>query len=105
MVDGRVAILLPDQVAVAILYGTLMGTTVKLSGLRRQVDTHWQWGLSYLKMGLRWLRGSIHKGRKLLSLLPLPPHTLQRCFASRQAEADYHERLLFSRVRSLRCST
>lgn len=92
-------------VAVAILYGTVMGTTVQLSGLRRQVDTHWQRGLSYLKMGLRWLRGTVHKGRELLSLLPLPPRDPQRCFASRRAEADYYERLLFSRVHSLRCAT
>ena len=92
-------------VAVAVLYGTVMGTTVQLSGLRQQVDTHWQRGLSYLKMGLRWLRGTVHKGRKLLSLLPLPPRNPQPCFASRRAEADYYERLLFSRVRSLRCST
>ena len=92
-------------VAVAILYGTVMGMTVQLSGLRRQIDTHWQRGLSYLKMGLRWLRGTVHKGRKLLSLLPLPPRDPQPCFASRRAEADYYERLLFSRVHSLRCAT
>ena len=27
----------------------------------------------------------------------------ERCFASHRAEADYYERLLFSRVRSLKC--
>ncbi len=92
-------------VAVAILYGTVMGTTVQLSGLRRQVDIHWQRGLSYLKMGLRWLRGTVHKGRKLLSLLPWSLRPPQRCFASRRAEADYYKRLLFSRVRSVHCPT
>lgn len=92
-------------VAVAILYGTVMGTTVQLSGWRRQVDIHWQRGLSYLKMGLRWLRGTVHKGRRLLALLPLPVRERERCFASRRAEADYYERLLFSRVHSLHCST
>ena len=46
-----------------------------------------------------------HKGRKLLSLLPLPPRNPQPCFASCRAEADYYERLLFSCVRSLHCST
>jgi hypothetical protein len=92
-------------VAVAIVYGTVMGKTVQLSGLRRQLDIHWQRGLSYLKMGLRWLRGTVHKGRKLLSLLPLPPRNSQCCFASRRAEADFYERLLFSRVHSLHCAT
>ena len=53
-------------VAIAILDSTIMGTTVHLSGLRQQIDIHYSRGLSYLKIGLRWLRGSIHKGRKLL---------------------------------------
>ena len=92
-------------VAVAILYSTIMGTTVQLSGLRQQVDTHYSRGLSYLKIGLRWLRGTIHKGRELLQLLPLPDRDPKRCFASRQAEADYYEQLLFSRIRSLHCAT
>ena len=91
-------------VAIAILYGTVMGTTIQLSGLRKQIDTHHSRGLSYLKMGLRWLRGTVHKGRKLLSLLPLPQHECERCFASRRAEANYYEQLLFSRIRSLHCT-
>lgn len=90
-------------VAMAILYSTVMGTTVQLSGLRTQVDVHLRRGLSYLKIGLRWLRGAIYKNRKLLSLLPLPNRELERCFASHRAEADYYERLLFSRIRSLHC--
>jgi hypothetical protein len=91
-------------VAIAILYGTVTGTTVQLSGLRQQVDLHYSRGLSYLKIGLRWLRGSIHKGRELIQLLPLPYLDPERCFASRRAEADYYEQLLFSRVRSLHCA-
>ena len=87
-------------VAIAILDSTVTGTTVQLSGLRQQVDIHYSRGLSYLKIGLRWLRGSIHKGRELLQLLPLPYLDPERCFASRRAEADYYEQLLFSRVRS-----
>ncbi|MEO1004570.1 MAG: hypothetical protein AAFW67_01710 [Cyanobacteria bacterium J06638_38] len=43
--------------------------------------------------------------RKLLLLLPLPLQDRERCFASHRAEADYYEQLLFSRVRSLHCST
>lgn len=91
-------------VAIAILYSTVVGTTVQLSRLRQQVDIHYSRGLSYLKIGLRWLRGSIHQGRELLQLLPLPYLDPERCFASRRAEADYYEQLLFSRVRSLRCA-
>jgi hypothetical protein len=58
-------------VAVAILDRTIMGTTVQLSRLRQQVDIHYSRGLSYLKIGLRWLRGTIDKGRELLQLLGL----------------------------------
>ncbi|MEL6579642.1 MAG: transposase [Cyanobacteria bacterium J06621_12] len=91
-------------VAIAILYSTIMGITVQLSGLRQQVDIHYSRGLSYLRIGLRWLRGSIYKGRELLQLLPLPYLDPEPCFASRRAEADYYEQLLFSRVRSLHCA-
>lgn len=56
-------------VAVAILYSTIMGTTVQLSGLRQQVDTHYSRGLSYLKIGLRWLRGTIHSRQRLTSIV------------------------------------
>jgi hypothetical protein len=38
-------------VAVAILYSTIMGTTIQLSGLRQRVDIHYSRGLSYLKIG------------------------------------------------------
>jgi hypothetical protein len=37
--------------------------TVQISGLRTTVDPHWRRGLSYLKIGLRYLRGVINKGR------------------------------------------
>lgn len=56
-------------VAVAILYSTIMGTTVQLSGLRQQVDTHYSRGLSYLKIGLRWLRGTIHTRQRVTSIV------------------------------------
>lgn len=49
--------------AVALLYSTAVGMAVQLEGLRRQVDPHWRRGLSYLKIGLRWLKGVIHKRR------------------------------------------
>ena len=87
--------------AIAILYGSILGITLQTLGLRRRVDPHWQRGLSYLKIGLRWLRGTIHKGRKLLSLLPFPSHDPEPCFASRWAEEEHYERLSFSRVRSM----
>ena len=67
------------MVAIAILYSTIMGKTVQLSGLRQQVYAHYSRGLSYLKIGLRWLQGIIHQGRELLELLPLPYFAPERC--------------------------
>ena len=66
--------------AVALLFGTTQGMAVELSGLRQQVDPDWRRGLSYLKIGLRWLKGVLHKGRTLLTpvaLLTCDPQPLQ----------------------------
>ena len=66
--------------AVAILYSTIMGTTVQLSGLRQQVDTHYSRGLSYLKIGLiDGYEAQFTIARKLLQLLPLPKRDPERC--------------------------
>jgi hypothetical protein len=42
---------------------------IQLQGLRQRVDPHWKRGISYLKIGIRWLKGVLHKGRVLLSVL------------------------------------
>jgi hypothetical protein len=51
--------------AIALLYAPLV-MAVQLAGLRQQVDPHYKRGISYLKIGLRWLNGVLHKGRPLL---------------------------------------
>jgi hypothetical protein len=89
--------------AVALLYATTQGMAVQIAGLRTQVDPHWHRGISYLKIGLRWLRGVFHKGRKLLGLIPLLPKDPQPCFASNRAQEDFYDRIWFSRIRSLTC--
>ena len=48
-------------VALALLFATTQGMAVQIQGLRTQVDPHWKRGLSYLKIGLRWLKGVLHK--------------------------------------------
>jgi hypothetical protein len=45
--------------ALALLYATTQGMSVQIAGLRQQVDPHWRRGISYLKMGLRWLQGEV----------------------------------------------
>jgi hypothetical protein len=43
-------------VAIAILHLTSVGAGVVQAGKHRWVDTHWDRGLSYLKLGGRWQR-------------------------------------------------
>ena len=89
--------------AIAILYATTQGMAVQVAGLRQQVDPHWRRGISYLKIGLRWLQGFLHKGRELLLPLPLLPLDPQPAFASKRAERDFYDHIWFSRIRSLTC--
>lgn len=89
--------------AVALLYGTAQGMAVQIAGLRQQVDPHWRRGISYLKIGLRWLNGVLHKGRVLLTPIPLLPRDPQPCFASNQAQRDFYDQIWFSRIRSIVC--
>ncbi len=89
--------------AVALLYGTSQGMAVQVAGLRQYVDPHYQRGLSYLKIGLLWLKGVVNKGRQLLTPIPLLPKDPQPCFASNLARRDYHNKIWFSRIYSLSC--
>ena len=90
-------------VALAILFATVHGMTVQLKGLRTQVDPHWERGLSYLKIGLRWLRGVLHKGRDCFSPLPLFSHDVLPCFASKRAKQKYYSAIWFTRISELKC--
>ena len=89
--------------ALALLYATAQGMSVQIAGLRQQVDPHWRRGISYLKLGLRWLQGVVHKGRQLLYPIPLLPHDPEPCFASNRAEQDFYDQIWFTRIRSLTC--
>jgi len=85
-------------IAVATLFGTLTGMAVDKIGARSQVDAHFRRGLSYLKIGVRWLTAVVHQSKpfvfcqNLLNIAPLP------CFASRKAEQRYYRHLTFSLI-------
>lgn len=89
--------------AIALLYATTQGMAVQLAGLRQQVDPHWRRGISYLKIGLRWLKGVVHKGRELLAPVALLPQDPQPAFASKRAEHDFYDQIGFTRIRSFIC--
>ena len=78
---------------------------VQVAQLRQQVDPHWRRGISYLKIGLSWVQGVLHKGRELLTPIPLLPQDPQPCFASAKAHQAYHDRFCFERIRSRCCNT
>jgi len=77
--------------------------TLQLKGLGTQVDPHWKRGLSYLKIGLRWLKGVLHKGRALFFPTTLFPQDVQPCFASRKAKKNYYDAIWFSRIQEIQC--
>lgn len=90
-------------IALALLFSTCHGMAIQLKGLRTRVDPHWNRGLSYLKIGLRWLKGVLNKGRDLLSPVPLSAQDAQPCFASLKAKKQYYDAIWFTRIRELKC--
>jgi hypothetical protein len=90
-------------VALALLFATCYGMTIQVKGLRTQVDPHWKRGLSYLKIGLRWLKGVLHKGRALFCPITLLSQDFQPCFASRKAKKHHYDTIWFSRIQEIKC--
>lgn len=90
-------------VALALLFATAHGMTVQLQGLRSQVDPHWERGLSYLKIGVRWLKGVLHKSRNLFDPVPLFSQNTSPCFASKKARRKYYDAISFTRISELKC--
>lgn len=59
--------------AVATLYLVGTGSSVVALGLRRLVDSHWKRGLSYFKIGWRWIEYALTNHRYLLRFAWLDP--------------------------------
>ena len=68
------------------------------------LNPHCQRGISYLKIGLRWLRGVLHKGRDLLKPVALISTDPQPCFASKKAKRQYYDAIWFSRIDEIKGS-
>ena len=74
-------------VAIAVLVSSLQGFAVSLAGQRRRVDPHWQRGLSFMRIGLKWLQQCVaNAGRALLAWMPIPLRKLEPCIPSRGVE-------------------
>jgi Transposase DDE domain len=89
--------------AIGLVYSTCHGMAVEINGLRKHVDPHWERGISYLKIGLRWLRGVVSKGRELMNPIPLLSSYPSACFASAKAERKYYNQRAFTRVDIFYC--
>lgn len=59
--------------AIATLYCTSIGVGVVRAQMRRWVDTHWDRGLSYFKIGWRWLNQQYHNGWRAFRTFWLDP--------------------------------
>lgn len=59
--------------ATTTLYLASTGTAIVSMNLRRQVDTHWQRGISYFQIGWRWLLTALASSRNLLDFIWLDP--------------------------------
>jgi hypothetical protein len=80
-------------IALTMLFLVLQGVNVVTSGARRQVDTHWHRGMSYLKIGWNWIRLAITQQWKIqvyLFLCGLPDP--QPAIASKRQHNDSFQR-------------
>ena len=71
-------------VAIDVLVSSLQGFAVSLSGLRRQLDPHWQRGMSFVRLGLLWIQHSVtNASQRFIAWLPIPLRELEPCMPSR----------------------
>lgn len=79
--------------AVSTLVLTVQGQQVVAVGKRRWVDSHWQRGNSYLRIGWNWLKGVLHQGWHLFPTLSLQGHAdPDPSFASKKQTHKQRER-------------
>jgi hypothetical protein len=85
-------------VAIAVLAGSLQGYALSLAGLRRQVDPHWQRGMSFLRIGMAALQMiAADAAARLMAWRPIPLRELEPCIPSRRAKRRQAQ-VWFSRV-------
>lgn len=74
--------------AIATLYLVSTSIAVVTTAQCRQVDPHWQHGLSYFQMGWRWLHHALNLGKRLFTVLWfLPGPDPEPVYASKKQAA------------------
>ena len=67
--------------------GSLQGYAISLGRLRRQVDPHWQRGMSFLRIGLALLQQCIANAKaRIMAWMPIPLQQLETCIPSRSVQ-------------------
>ena len=86
------------MLAVATLFLVSQGTEVVKKGYRRWVDPHWFRGLSYLKIGWRWVKQASVKGYRLIKRFSLcggadpdPARASRNYKPATSIASDFHE--------------
>ncbi len=85
-------------IAIATVYATLQGLDVHQQQQRRRIDIHLNRGLSFLKLGLRWIRGAVYQGWQLLAHWRLPAHSPPPASSSRHQAENRFYTIEFNRV-------
>ena len=80
--------------AIGTLYLTATGTYVVAFGLRRWVDSHWKRGLSYFKLGWRWVQYALTNQLYLLRFSWLDPGPDPEPVSASKSQ-DAHPRAIF----------
>jgi hypothetical protein len=82
--------------AIATLHLTSIGVGVVHAEKRRWVDTHWDRGLSYLKLGWRWRRQQYQRGWQTFPPFwldpvpdPLPALASRRTLVGEKNDVDF----------------
>lgn len=70
--DAEALTRLYSVIAIATLFLVSQGVEVVKKGIRREIDPHWNRGLSYLKIGLRYLDSIPSHGYKIIKKMILP---------------------------------
>ena len=84
-------------IALTILFLVLQAVQVVASGKLRQVDAHWERGMSYLKLGWNWIRLAITQqcNIQLIRFLPSVPDPQPAIASKRQHDDSFKREFTF----------
>jgi len=92
LTDPKVLERLLLVLAIAVLHLTSVGTEVVKQDYRRWVDTHWDRGQSYLKIGWNWLRQQFRKQWPIFPPFTLDPEPDPEPAMASRRQADKKKR-------------